>query len=235
MKELIKITTTPDNVQVVSGRELHAFLQNTDNVNTWFKRQSERAMLIENEDWQSLAILQPSGQTANDYAITLSAAKEIAMLNGGDKGKEARMYFIECERQLNKPKSQIDIILDIAMYIKEQDTRLQGVEKQLQAIETSKAVAMKELQAIELSTEPVPEIGIRLRISQIVRVYADKTNISHRDIWNSMYRKMLYAYHFNVNAYKKLKKSESKMDIVERCNQLDNLYALVSKELIIKP
>ena len=30
-----------------------------------------------------------------DYALTLNSAKEIAMLNGGEKGKEARSYFIQ--------------------------------------------------------------------------------------------------------------------------------------------
>lgn len=97
--ELIKITEN-NGKQVVSARELHAFLENTDNVNTWFKRQSERAMLVENEDFVSVAFLQPSGQNAIDYAISINSAKEIAMLNGGEKGKQARTYFIECEKQL---------------------------------------------------------------------------------------------------------------------------------------
>ena len=47
-------------------------------------------MLVENEDFVRVAILQPSGQTANDYAISINSAKEVAMLNGGDKGKQAR-------------------------------------------------------------------------------------------------------------------------------------------------
>ena len=99
--ELIKVSES-NGKQAVSARELHQFLENNDNVNTWFKRQAERAMLIENEDYTSIAFLQPSGQTAIDYAISINSAKEIAMLNGGDKGKQARQYFIECEKQLQK-------------------------------------------------------------------------------------------------------------------------------------
>ena len=67
------------------------------------KNQSDRAMLIENEDFQRVTIfLDTLGgrQESVDYAISLSAAKEIAMLNGGEKGKQARKYFIECERKL---------------------------------------------------------------------------------------------------------------------------------------
>lgn len=102
MNELIKVKINEQGSQVVSARDLHAFLENSDNVNTWFKRQSERAMLEEGLDF--IAILQQSngGRPNQDYAINLSAAKEISMLNGGIKGKQARQYFIECEKKLTQ-------------------------------------------------------------------------------------------------------------------------------------
>ena len=128
--ELIKITEQ-NGKKVVSARELHQFLGNTDNVNTWFKRQAERAMLVENEDFISVAFLQPSGQNAIDYAISINSAKEIAMLNGGDKGKQARLYFIECEKQLTKPMSQIDILVQSVQLLQEQSNRIDNVEAQL--------------------------------------------------------------------------------------------------------
>jgi len=118
--ELIKITEQ-NGKKVVSARELHAFLGNTDNVNTWFKRQAERAMLVENEDFISVAFLQPSGQNAIDYAISINSAKEIAMLNGGDKGKQARTYFIECEKQLQKQLPQTYKEALIALIAKEEE------------------------------------------------------------------------------------------------------------------
>jgi len=128
--ELIKITEN-NGKNVVSARELHQFLGNTDNVNTWFKRQAERAMLVENEDFISVAFLQPSGQNAIDYAISINSAKEIAMLNGGDKGKQARTYFIECEKQLTKPMSHIDILVQSVQLLQEQSKRIDNVEAQL--------------------------------------------------------------------------------------------------------
>ena len=79
MGDLIKIEEK-DGKQLVSARELHKFLENTDNVNNWFKRQAERAMLVENEDFTRFAISQTSGQRSFDYALSISSAKEIAML-----------------------------------------------------------------------------------------------------------------------------------------------------------
>lgn len=137
MQELIKVATNAEGNQVVSARELHLFLGNTDNVNTWFKRQCERAMLSD-EDFESLAILQPSGQTSTDYAISLQSAKEIAMLNGGEKGKQARLYFIECEKQLKdnlKPLSLGEIILQQATLLVNQEREIKAIAKSQELIE----------------------------------------------------------------------------------------------------
>ena len=136
--ELIKIQEK-EGKQLVNARELHKFLENKDNVSTWFKRQSERAMLRENIDFQRVAILQTSGQTSFDYALTLSSAKEIAMLNGGEKGKQARLYFIDCEEQLlnqQKPMNQLEMISFMALQMNEQNQRTEQLEKKVLEIES---------------------------------------------------------------------------------------------------
>lgn len=137
--ELIKIQENDKGQKVVSARELHEFLENKDNVNTWFKRQSERAMLIEEKDF--VAILQESsgGRPSQDYALTLSSAKEIAMLNGGEKGKQARLYFIDCEEQLlnqQKPMNQLEMISFMALQMNEQNKRTEQLEKKVLEIES---------------------------------------------------------------------------------------------------
>ena len=137
--ELIKIQENDKGQKVVSARDLHEFLENKDNVNTWFKRQSERAMLIEGKDF--VAILQESsgGRPSQDYAITLQSSKEIAMLNGGEKGKQARLYFIECEEQLlneQKPMNQLEMISFMALQMNEQNQRTEQLEKKVLEIES---------------------------------------------------------------------------------------------------
>jgi anti-repressor protein len=123
--ELIKISER-EGQQTVSARELHAFLGNTDNPNTWFKRQAERAMLQDGEDF--IAVLQEStgGRPTQDYAIKLPAAKELAMLNGSEKGKQARLYFIECERKAKQSQSPTTFLeaLKIAVKLEEEKQAL---------------------------------------------------------------------------------------------------------------
>ena len=132
--ELIKVTEE-NGRQLVSARELHKFLENTDNVNTWFKRQADRAMLAENEDFIAISQESTGGRPSVDYAISLSSAKEIAMLNGGDRGKQARLYFIECEKQLrSKAPKTLKEALILALQQQEQIELLEAKTENLNTV-----------------------------------------------------------------------------------------------------
>ncbi|ADZ11408.1 Phage anti-repressor protein [Riemerella anatipestifer RA-GD] len=103
MKALIKITEQ-NGQQAVSARELHSFLEIDSRFDIWIKRMFEYGF-IENVDYQCLYknVQMPNGgqrQVLDDYALTLDTAKEISMLQRSEKGKQARRYFIECEKKL---------------------------------------------------------------------------------------------------------------------------------------
>ena len=139
MEAIIKVTQSESGKQVVSARELHTFLEVGTNVNNWMKRQAERAMLVENEDFVCFSILESEGrggQNKVDYAITIQSAKEIAMLNGGEKGKQARLYFIECEKkaqsmQIALPRTYKEALLELIT--KEEEIEKANEQLSLQA------------------------------------------------------------------------------------------------------
>jgi len=89
MKELIKITDI-NGRKVVSARELHTFLEVETPPRLWFPRMLEYGF-ESGIDFEEVQISTPSGQTANDLALTLDTAKEIAMIQSIDKGKEAKV------------------------------------------------------------------------------------------------------------------------------------------------
>ncbi len=95
--------------KAVSARELYEFLEVRTDFTDWCKRNNDYLDFQENINYivflkneENLDSL--GGRPSKDYFYTIDAAKEISMLQRSEKGKEARKYFIECERQLKEQK-----------------------------------------------------------------------------------------------------------------------------------
>lgn len=106
MNELFKINYEVDRI-TLSARELHEFLELTERFSTWFERMKQYGF-EENVDYLGRKVFNTlARQELQDYEITLDMAKEIAMIQRNDKGKQARQYFIEVEKQWNSPERVI--------------------------------------------------------------------------------------------------------------------------------
>lgn len=103
MNELIKITYNNDN-PTVSARELHEFLGVDTRYNDWFKRMCEYGFSEGNDFYSILSKTNENGRPQTNHALTVDMAKEICMLQRNEKGKQARQYFIELEKQWNTPE-----------------------------------------------------------------------------------------------------------------------------------
>ena len=116
MIELFNVTTNGDKL-TLSARELHKELNVTDRFTRWFERMGEYGF-EENIDFTSVksSTLVNNGATRElqDYRITLDMAKEIAMLQRNEKGKEIRRKLIELEKAWNSPEKVMARALDIA-------------------------------------------------------------------------------------------------------------------------
>ena len=140
MNELIKITEYNGN-QAVSARDLHKFLEVETRFDIWCSRMFDYGF-AENIDYQHLYknVQLPNGairKVLDDYALTLDCAKEIAMLQRSERGKMARQYFIECEKQLRAKEQahqQIPQSFSEALRLAaEQAEKIEAQQKQLQA------------------------------------------------------------------------------------------------------
>ena len=115
MNELIKITTNESGNQVVSARELHKFLEVETRFNDWISRMMNYGF-VKNVDYQVLLKNEynlSGGRPSTDYALTLDTAKEISMIQRSEKGKQARQYFIECEKRLKEVVSNQQPVLPL--------------------------------------------------------------------------------------------------------------------------
>ena len=104
MNELIRIENN-GGVQTVNARELHEFLQVQTRFNDWIKVRIEKYGFIEGGDFKAITeikiTVQGNMSEFISYHLTLEMAKELSMVENNEKGKEARRYFIECEKKLN--------------------------------------------------------------------------------------------------------------------------------------
>ncbi len=117
MQELITIHNMDfdgTEQQTVNARELHNFLEIGKDFSTWVKAQIDRAGFLEGADFvKTQDLSSPKKGSAKsrpqlriEYHFTLNAAKEISMMSNSSKGKEARLYFIKCEKDLMEIKRQ---------------------------------------------------------------------------------------------------------------------------------
>ena len=110
MTQLIPLhsqTIDGNAVETVSARELHEFLEVSTAFKDWVSRRIKDYDFIENLDFCSFLSESSGGRPSKEYYITLDMAKELSMVERNEQGKQARKYFIECEKRLQATASRL--------------------------------------------------------------------------------------------------------------------------------
>ena len=105
--ELIPVHTNPDGGKAVMGRDLHEFLEVTTPYQIWFPRMVEYGFTAGQDFLNNSVQNSNRGRPKQDHIITLDMAKEISMIQRTERGKQARQYFIECERRLKQVQPEL--------------------------------------------------------------------------------------------------------------------------------
>ena len=120
MNELINIKTNETGEPSVSGRELHEFLGVETPYRKWFPRMVEYGF-TEGKDFnvdKNVRVGEEGSREVarelTDHLLTIDMAKEIAMIQRTDRGKQARQYFIQVEKDYNSPEKIMARALRIA-------------------------------------------------------------------------------------------------------------------------
>ena len=113
MNELLKINTSDSERITVSARDLHEALEVKTQFKDWFPRMCEYGF-EDGKDFCSFLSESTGGRPSQDAQITVDMAKEIAMLQRTEKGKEVRKYFIQVEKEWNSPERVMARALTIA-------------------------------------------------------------------------------------------------------------------------
>lgn len=161
MNEIIAINQTIINnteVNSVNARDLHEVLESDTKFSDWIKRRLDETDAILNADYiivsQKRETITEYGKKASiitEYILTTDIAKEIAMMERNEKGKQVRRYFIEVEKAYKRDKSavsQLDYMQIQLNYLKEQDRKIHELENKTDKIHKEQLKAKHNINRI---------------------------------------------------------------------------------------
>lgn len=126
MNEIINVNLNDNHEPVVSGRQLHEALGVKTAYKDWFPRMTEYGF-EEGQDFSSFLSKSTGGRPSQDHVLKLDMAKEVAMIQRTDKGKQVRQYFIQVEKDFNSPEKIMARALLMA------DKKVHKLEAQIEA------------------------------------------------------------------------------------------------------
>ncbi len=176
---LVPVYQISTGEQVVYGTELHTVLEVKTAYKDWSIRRFNECDAIENVDFEAAQICAPSGQVKKEHIIKLDTAKEMAMLERNEIGKQVRKYFIEVEKKykerISSKPDRTEIMLMNArtrqadLYYKlSQVETLSPTYKSIlvaKAAETLSGESIIPLLSVERKTYSAEEIGKKFGIS----------------------------------------------------------------------
>lgn len=205
MNEIIKITKDENGNSVVSGRELHDFLGVQTKYTQWFERMVSYGF-TENVDFIGFSQKREKptdGRPTIDHALTLDMAKEISMIQRTEKGKQARQYFIEVEKEYKKqigqsqfrlPKNLTEMSTMFFDVMKDQDKKIEE--------QSEKVNFLMNLSGL---TSPRNKELTKARNKKIIQVCGGSESNSYQDkslrskLYNELFKS--YRHRFDVNQY----------------------------------
>lgn len=186
------------------GTELHEVLGVKSNYREWINRRLSDIDAIEKEDFEGVEISTASGQSRKEHIIKLDTAKEMAMLERNEKGKQVRRYFIQIEKKY-KEHSLADLSPELRAVIVV-DKRITKVEEKVEHLEYD--IPLYGAEADELCNH-VKRKGVEMLGGKQSNAYKDTKVRSavYTDIYNQIKREFgLYDDKGRYKSYKALKR-----------------------------
>lgn len=211
--ELVPVYETSTGEKVVYGTELYACLGSKRQYTDWIKGRLIECDAAENIDYQSFSQKNEKpngGRPIIEYIIKLDAAKEMAMLERNEKGKQVRRYFIQVEKkykeQATRPLSALDQLRLQSQAIMEVDEKVEAVNKDLQDFKMDMPILGIEIDKI---TAAVHKRGVNALGGKESNAYNDRS--LRGKVYSDIYREL--KRQFGVTTYKAIKRNQCDLAI----------------------
>lgn len=227
--ELVPVYETSTGEKVVYGIELHKVLGVKTRYNDWSERRLIDVDAVKNEDYEILLKNEQNlkgGRPTKNHIIKLDTAKEMAMLERNEKGKQVRRYFIEVEKKYKELKEELSKENQLILSIVNSDNKenrvialaeykevlttplLENIAEQRKTIEQkeadNKALAGKILDWAD-----------RNRINAGIRKLAAVTGANFGKMWNRLYEQLKYGQNIDIKSRKEKDAGKKKVPYIE--------------------
>ncbi|KMO57040.1 antA/AntB antirepressor family protein [Lacticaseibacillus rhamnosus] len=239
MNELIKTITRDDGTIAVSGRELHDFLEVDTPYTQWFDRMIDYGF-TENTDFKGLSQKSEKpigGRPRTDHVMTLDMAKEVAMIQRTDRGKQARQYFIEIDKQAHHDMTGLSPATRAAVAATQalaaQERRLNRVDAKVNAISDIVSISTMDWRR-----------ATRDIITKIAHMRGDDYQATRKDIYKDVEQRGGYSLSTRLTNLRNRMAGEgqslskrnktNKVDVIGNDKRLIEIYMAVVKDHAIK-
>ncbi len=204
--ELVPVYETSTGEKVVYGSELHEVLGAPSVYREWVKRRLSDIDAVENEEFQGVEISTPSGQTKKDHIIKLDTAKEMAMLERNEKGKQVRRYFIQIEKKYKANQfaglsAELKAVIVVDKRVTKVENEVKMLGRELEDFKMDMPILGVEIDEI---TAAARRKGVECLGGKKSNAYHDRSLRSkvYHDIYGELKRQ------FGVSTYKAIKRSQ---------------------------
>lgn len=202
MNELIPTSQNDSGEITISGRDLHYFLEVRTAYKDWFPRMVAYGF-VEGSDYVEIFEKVDAQNRARTYEqvnhqIKLDMAKEIAMIQRSERGKEARQYFLQLEKLWNSPEMVIKRAMDFQQQkIVQLEAKVKADEKKVflaEAIQVSEnAILIKDLATV------LCQKGLDIGQNRLFEMLREKGYLlSSQAYWNKPSQKAMQLKLFEV-------------------------------------
>ena len=165
-------------VNAVNARNLHSYLESKQHFSDWIKNRISQYGFTQDVDFVAIHNSMTSPPSL-EYHITLDMAKELAMVERNEKGKEVRQYFIECERKLVQIATQPMSLAQQALINAQALVEMENRQKQL---EENQEKLLKASQGMWTKIKTVDESVDQRILEKLDRFWDNTKNLSATDV-----------------------------------------------------
>lgn len=146
--DMIPITCESGKASV-DARDLHAFLEVGKDFSNWIKDRIQQFGFVEGQDFSPNLAESTGGRPSKEYTLSMDMAKELSMVERTDKGKQARQYFIACEKRMLEGQQSFQLPTTLA-----------------EALEFAAGLARDKEKAVEQLAIAAPKVEFYDRVTQ---------------------------------------------------------------------